>query len=90
MKQTTGKVRAINRQSARVGVYVAEEDGHTVLDLGPANNEVDIGDIIEWDSGTALGTQTYRNLTKNWTADVYVAKHGVAAANLEVQLLAGS
>lgn len=89
MKQTTGEVRAINRQSARVGVYVTEEDGHTVLELGPAN-EVDIGDVMEWDSGTALGTQTYRNLTKGWVDEVYVAKHGVAAANLEVQLLVGS
>ncbi|KHK66181.1 MULTISPECIES: hypothetical protein [Pseudomonas] len=89
MKQTTGEVRAINRQSARVGVYVTEEDGHTVLELGPAN-DVDIGDVIEWDSGTAVGTQTYRNLTKGWADEVYVAKHGVAAANLEVQLLVGS
>lgn len=89
MTQTTGEVRAINRQSARVGVYVAEEDGHTVLELGPAN-DVDIGDVMEWDSGTALGTQTYRNLTKGWADEVYVAKHGVAAANLEVQLLVGS
>ncbi|WP_434656964.1 hypothetical protein J3P89_09760 [Pseudomonas sp. Z1-14] len=89
MKQTTGEVRAINRQSARVGVYVAEEDGHTVLELGPAN-DVDIGDVIEWNSGAALGMQTYRNLTKGWTDEVYVAKHGVAAANLEVQLLVGS
>ncbi|MBC3376456.1 hypothetical protein HU762_21165 [Pseudomonas sp. SWRI92] len=88
MKQTTGEVRAINRQSARVGVYVAE-DGHTVLQLGPAN-DVDIGDVMEWDSGTAIGTQTYRNRTKGWTDDVYVAKHGVATANLEVQLLVGS
>lgn len=89
MTQTTGEVRAINRQSARVGVYVAEEDSHTVLELGPAN-DVDIGDVMEWDSGTALGTQTYRNLTKGWADEVYVAKHGVAAANLEVQLLVGS
>jgi hypothetical protein len=72
-----------------VGVYVTEEDGHTVLELGPAN-DVDIGDVIEWDSGTAVGTQTYRNLTKGWADEVYVAKHGVAAANLEVQLLVGS
>ncbi|WP_434604283.1 hypothetical protein [Pseudomonas sp. R1-7] len=89
MKQTTGEVRAINRQSARVGVYVTEEDGHTVLELGPAN-DVDIGDVMEWDSGTAVGTHTYRNLTKGWADEVYVAKHGVAAANLEVQLLVGS
>ncbi|MCM2462508.1 hypothetical protein HGO40_18835 [Pseudomonas sp. CG7] len=60
MKQTTGEARAINRQSARVGVYVSEEEGHTVLELGPAN-DVDIGDVMEWDT-TALGTQTYRNL----------------------------
>lgn len=88
MKQTTGEVRAINRQSARVGVYVSEEEGHTVLELGPAN-DVDIGDVMEWDT-TALGTQTYRNRTKGWADEVYVAKHGVAAANLEVQLLVGS
>jgi len=89
MKQTTGEVRAINRQSARVGIYVSEEEGHTVLELGPAN-DVDIGDVMEWDSATALGTQTYRNRTKGWADEVYVAKHGVAAANLEVQLLVGS
>ncbi|WP_209022186.1 hypothetical protein [Pseudomonas fluorescens] len=88
-ERTTGEVRAINRQSAMVGVYVDQEDGHTVFELGSAN-DIDIGDVITWDSGTALGTQPYRNLTKGWTADVYVANHGVAAANLEVQLLAGS
>ncbi|MGN8277603.1 hypothetical protein ACLEJQ_21735 [Pseudomonas sp. SMV71] len=89
MKQTIGEVRAINRQSAMVGVYVAREDSHTVFELGSAN-DIDIGDLIEWDSGTALGTQSYRNRTKGWTAEVYVANHGVAAANLEVQLLVGS
>lgn len=89
MKQTCGEVRAINRQRAMVGVYVAQEDGHTVLELRSAN-DIDIGDVIEWDSGTALGAQSYRNLTKGWTAEVYVANHGVAAANLEVQLLVGS
>jgi len=89
MKQTTGEVRAINRQSAMAGVYVPQEDGHTVVELRSAN-DIDIGDVIEWDSGGALGTQSYRNLTKGWSAEVYVVKHGVAAANLEVQLLAGS
>ncbi|MCP2071633.1 UNVERIFIED_ORG: hypothetical protein J2Y77_001069 [Pseudomonas lini] len=85
MKQTTGKVRVINRQRAMVGVYVEQEDDHTVLKLSSVN-DIDIGDVMAWDSGTALGTQSYRNLTKGWTAEVYVAKHGVATANLEVQL----
>ncbi|AHL34989.1 hypothetical protein CD58_19845 [Pseudomonas brassicacearum] len=89
MNKTTGEVRAINRQSAMVGVYVAQVDGHTVLELSSAN-DIDIGDILAWDSGTALGAQSYRNLTKGWSADVYVANHGVAAANLEVQLMVGS
>lgn len=89
MKQTTGEVRAINRQSAMAGVYVTEQDGHTVLELRSAQ-DIDIGDILEWDGGDALGPQPYRNLTKGWSAEVYVVKHGVAAANLEVQLLVGS
>ncbi|UZE25817.1 hypothetical protein LOY67_10585 [Pseudomonas sp. B21-056] len=88
MKQTSGEVRAINRQSAMVGVYVAE-DGHTVLELR-STNDIDVGDVMEWSSDTALGIQSYRNLTKGWSAEVYVVKHGVAAANLEVQLLVGS
>jgi hypothetical protein len=49
MKQTTGEVRAINRQRAMVGVYVEEEDNHTVLELDSAN-DIDIGDVM---SGTA-------------------------------------
>ncbi|CAH0198840.1 hypothetical protein E3Z27_10330 [Pseudomonas mediterranea] len=89
MNQTRGEVRAINRQSAMVGVYVAQEDGHTVLELRSAN-DIDVGDVMEWSSGTALGIQSYRNLTKGWEAEVYVVKHGIAAANLEVQLLVGS
>ncbi|AEA68130.1 MULTISPECIES: hypothetical protein [Pseudomonas] len=89
MKQTIGEVRAINRPRAMVGVYVGQEHGHTVLALRSAN-DIDIGDILEWDSGTALGTQSYHNQTKGWTADVYVANHGVATANLEVQLMVGS
>ncbi|ALI09308.1 MULTISPECIES: hypothetical protein [Pseudomonas] len=85
MKRTKGEVRAINRESSMVGVYVKQEDRHTVLKLSSAS-DIDIGDILAWDSGTALGTQSYHNLTKGWTADVYVANHGVAAANLDVQL----
>ena len=46
MKQTTGEVRAINRQRAMVGVYVEEEDNHTVLELDSAN-DIDIGDVME-------------------------------------------
>lgn len=89
MKQTTGEVRVINRQRAVVGVYVAQEERYTVLELR-STNDIDIGDVMAWDSGTALGAQSYRNLTKDWTAEVYVAHHGVAAANLEVQLLVGA
>jgi hypothetical protein len=85
MKQTTGEVRAINRQIGLVGVYVPEEGGHTVFELR-STHDIDIGDVMEWDSGAALAAQLYRNLTKGWTAEVYVENHGVAAANLEVQL----
>lgn len=84
MKRTQGEVRVINRESAMVGVYVEQEDGHTVLELGSAN-DIDLGDILAWDSGTALGTHAYHNLTKGWTADVYVVNHGVAAASLDAQ-----
>lgn len=87
MKHTRGEVRAINRQSGLVGVYV-EESGHTVFELRSVN-DIDIGDVIEWDSGTATGLQPFRNTTKRWTADVYVENHGVAAASLEVQLMVG-
>jgi hypothetical protein len=89
MNKTTGEVRAINRQSGLVGVLVEDAGGHTVFELRSVN-DISVGDIMEWDSGTALGAQVYRNLTKGWSGNVYVENHGVAAANLEVQLLVGS
>jgi hypothetical protein len=81
-----GVVRAINRGRGMVGIWVEERGGHTIIEM-LSSHDIQLGDLMAWNAGTSMGGNTYQNLTKGWSAEVYVQNHDVSSSNLRRQLL---
>jgi hypothetical protein len=82
---TRGTVYAINPRRGMVAI-ATPDNGFTIIEL-LGSYEVDVGDAISWDNDTGLGSETYRNETRNEAMDVFVQNHAVAASLLRQQLL---
>ena len=80
----SGVVAAINKDRGMVAI-ATEDDGYTIIEIVSAF-ELDIGDKVTWSNDHGLGTEVYRNLSKNVSEEVYVQNHSVAKANLKQQL----
>lgn len=78
-----GQVRAIN--PARGIVAIETPGGFTIIEL--AGDEVELGDVLAWEDATALGGETYYNVTQGQVIEVYVQNHHVPRARLRQQLL---
>ena len=63
-----------------------EDDGFTIIEL-MSEWDIEVGDLIAWQDDYALGSETYRNVTKNSQSGVFVQNHGVSNAQLRQQLL---
>lgn len=80
----TGIVEDININSGMVGIKTNE--GYTIIEL-IEYGEIEIGDKISWNNETGLGSEIYKNISKNTTSEVYVQNHHVSNNNLRRQLL---
>lgn len=78
-----GQVRAIN--PARGMVAIQTPDGFTIIEL--TGDDVELGDVIAWEDATAMGGETYYNVTQGRPIEVYVQNHHVSEARLRQQLL---
>ncbi|MCU1324262.1 MAG: hypothetical protein JWM43_3911 [Acidobacteriaceae bacterium] len=61
---------------------IATDDGFTVIELVSAW-VIDVGDQMNWENGTALGSEVYENQTKRSHEEVFVQDHHVSKAVLE-------
>lgn len=80
-----GTVYAVNKRIAR---WAVKTDGHgyTIIETS-SSDTFTLGDVLEWDSDTGMGGQTYRNLShQNEAVSVFVQNHWVSDANLRQQL----
>lgn len=84
---TIGVVRAMNPRRGMVGIWVEDQGGFTIIEM-LSSHEVELGDTFKWDDGYSMGGCQYTNVTKRWSAEVYVQNHDVTIQNLKQQLLA--
>jgi hypothetical protein len=80
-----GIVAAMNPSRGMVAI-ATEDDGYTIIEL-LAEFELEVGDEMTWENGHGLGSEIYKNVTKETSEEVYVQNHSVSKANLRQQLL---
>ncbi len=79
-----GKVIAMNRVR---GMVAAESSaGISIFEL-LSDDDVDVGDFVEWRDSTPLGRELLRNVTKSLKFEVYFQNHHVSLTMLRQQLL---
>ena len=81
----SGTVTALNPRRGMVAIE-ATDGGYTIIEL-LSPFELEIGDEVSWKNDFAMGHETYTNLTKGESEEVFVQNHGVTKANLRQQLL---
>ncbi|MEW6426434.1 MAG: hypothetical protein AB1568_00205 [Thermodesulfobacteriota bacterium] len=79
-----GIVEQININRGMVAINT--ETGFTIIELIDDDN-IDIGDKLCWDDDTALGHETYTNVSKGFTFEVVVQNHWVPKSQLNQHLL---
>lgn len=80
-----GTIAKINPSRGMVAIST-EDDGYTIIEL-LSDWEIEVGDLIAWDHGHALGSEVYQNLSRRSRAGVYVQNHSVHYSQLDQQLL---
>lgn len=80
-----GQVRVIN--PARGMVALQTPEGFTIIEL--TGDDVELGDVVAWEDATAMGGETYYNVTQGRPIEVYVQNHHVPGARLRQQLMLG-
>ena len=80
-----GIVAGMNPRRGMVAI-ATQDDGFTIIEL-LSDFELQIGDKIVWRNDYGLGSELYRNATRDLTAEVYVQNHAVHQAHLRRQLL---
>jgi hypothetical protein len=85
MRGRSGTVAAINPTRGMVAI-ATEDDGFTIIEL-LSEWEIEVGDSIVWTNGYGLGSEVYRNVTKQSSERVYVQNHAVSQSCVRQQLL---
>ena len=80
-----GKVYQINPKRGMVAV-LTENGDFTIIEI-IGSYEIDIGDELTWKNATGLGSEHYRNITKNQIIEVFVQNHWVNESQLQQHLL---
>ncbi len=78
-----GTIAIIDPDQGAAAILTADS-GYTIIELDP-DWAVEIGDQIEWDNGDGLGFETYENVSKGTTGDVFVQNHEVTEKSLRLQ-----
>ncbi len=79
----TGTVHATNPTRDRIAIATGRNE-FTIIEAKTTAFEV--GDRVEWQNDSALGPETYRNLTKGTAIPVNVQNHWVRPQQVREQL----
>lgn len=79
----SGTIAAIDNEQGAAAIATPDR-GYTVIELEPGW-EVSLGDRIEWDNDDGLGFETYINVTRGTTGEVFVENHDVNEHALKLQ-----
>ena len=79
----SGTIAAIANEQGAAAIATPDR-GYTIIELEPGW-EVSLGDRIEWDNDDGLGFETYINVTRGTTGEVFVENHDVNEHALKLQ-----
>jgi hypothetical protein len=79
----SGTIAAIDNEQGAAAIATPDR-GYTIIELEPGW-EVSLGDRIEWDNDDGLGFETYINVTRGTTGEVFVENHDVNEHALKLQ-----
>ncbi|MCX7012862.1 MAG: hypothetical protein NTW86_09945 [Candidatus Sumerlaeota bacterium] len=79
-----GQVVEINQRRGMVAVFTEDEE-YSIIEL--LGDELETGDVLQWNGHYPLGSETIRNLTKRAAMTVYFQNHSVPKSQLRQQLL---
>jgi hypothetical protein len=79
----SGTIAAIDNEQGAAAIATPDR-GYTIIELEPGW-EVSLGDRIEWDNDDGLGFETYINVTRGTTGEVFVENHDVNEHALRLQ-----
>lgn len=79
-----GTISNINKRRGMVAVKTIE-GSYSIFEL-LSNDEVEVGDQVEWAEDTVLGDATLKNQTQGTSFEVYFQNHHVNQSFLDKQL----
>lgn len=71
----SGTIAIIDPDQCAVAIATAPDE-YTIIEIDPSWR-IDVGDTVEWENGDGLGFETYENVSKGSSGDVFVQNHYV-------------
>lgn len=81
----SGTITNINSTRGMIGI-LTQDDAYTIIEM-LSEDDFEVGDQLTWEDDYELGEACYRNLSKGFSAHVFVQNHGVHPTQLHQQLL---
>jgi hypothetical protein len=78
-----GTIAIIDLDQSAVAIATGSGE-YTIVEIDPAWR-IEVGDAIEWENGEALGFETYENVSKGASGDVFVQNHYVGESEMRLQ-----
>jgi hypothetical protein len=78
-----GTIAVIDLDQCAIAIATAAGE-YTVVEIDP-DWRIDVGDAIEWENGEDLGFQSYENVGKGSSGDVFVQNHYVSEKAMRLQ-----
>lgn len=78
-----GTIAVIDLDQCAIAIATAADE-YTIVEIDP-DWRIDVGDAIEWENGDDLGFETYENVSKGSTGDVFVQNHYVNEKTMRLQ-----
>ena len=78
-----GTIAVIDLDQCAISIATATGE-YTIVEIDP-DWRIDVGDAIEWENGDDLGFETYENVSKGSTGDVFVQNHYVDEKTMRLQ-----
>ena len=78
-----GTITIIDPDQCAVAIATGPDE-YTIIEIDP-EWRIDVGDAVEWENGEELGFQSYGNVGKSTTGDVFVQNHYVNEKTMRQQ-----
>jgi hypothetical protein len=79
----SGTIAIIDTDQSAVAIATGPDE-YTIIEVDPTWSIV-VGDIVEWENGDGLGFETYENVSRGSSGDVFVQNHYVDEKAMRTQ-----